>query len=171
MPGRYTAASDEPVVVFLIGMRVNKLLAIRKWWSVAKAMPPMMKTLYEHPEKGFLGGRSCLNWRGVTMIQYWRSFEDLENFAKNTDDPHLEAWKKFNKAVGSDGTVGVWHETYQVLAGQYESVYANMPVFGLATATGHLPIGKQSQTARRRMGREEQEAVEKVEKSPEAAKA
>ena len=85
------------------------------------------------------------------MIQYWRSFEDLENFAKNPSDPHLEPWRRFNKAVGGDGTVGVWHETYRVEPGQHEAIYANMPEWGLAAATKHVPIGKQSQTARRRM--------------------
>jgi hypothetical protein len=30
-PGRYTAEIDEPFVVFLIGMRVNRLFAVRKW--------------------------------------------------------------------------------------------------------------------------------------------
>lgn len=158
MAGRYTAQSDEPFVVFLIGMRVNKFLAFRKWWPVAQAMPVMLQTLYKNPEKGFLGGQTFINWRGVTMVQYWRSFEDLENFAKNPSDPHIEPWRKFNKQVGSSGTVGVWHETYQVQPGKFEAVYANMPIWGLAAATKHVAIGKQSQTARRRMEQEQAQA-------------
>ena len=154
VPGRYTAETDEPFVVFLIGMRVNRLFAFRKWLPVAMAMGPMLKTLYQHPEKGFLGAETMINWRGVTMVQYWRSFEDLENFAKNSSDPHLEPWRRFNKAVGGDGTVGIWHETYRVEPGQHEAIYANMPEWGLAAATKHVPIGKQSQTARRRMQKE-----------------
>lgn len=151
MAGRYTAETEEPFVVFVIGMRVNKLRAFRKWLPVAQAMGPMLRTLYQHPEKGFMGAQTYLNWRGITMIQYWRSFEDLEKFAKDASDPHLEAWRRFNKAVGSDGTVGIWHETYRIEPNHHEAIYGNMPVWGLASATKHVPIGKKSQTARRRM--------------------
>ncbi len=140
LPGRFTAQTDEPFVVFIIGMRVNKLWAIRKWWPVFQAMGPMLQTLYQHPQKGFLGMQTSAIWRGVLMVQYWRSFEDLENFARNQDDPHLEPWRRYNKAIGKDGTVGVYHETYIVQPGQYEAVYANMPVFGLAAATRSVPV-------------------------------
>lgn len=140
MSGRYTAQTDEPFVVFLIGMRINHLLAFSKWVPTAMAMGPMLQTLYQHPEKGFLGGETFVYWRGVGLIQYWRSFEDLERFAKDPSEPHLPAWRRFNRSVGSDGTVGIWHETYMVDPGQYEVVYGNMPVFGLAAATHHVSV-------------------------------
>jgi len=152
IPGRYTAQADEPFVVFMIGMRVNKFFAIRKWIPVAMAMGPMLRTLYQHPEKGFLGGKTFLNVRGPVLIQYWRSFEDLEKFARDTSDPHLSAWRRFNRAIGSDGSVGIWHETYLVEPGKYEAVYGNMPVFGLASATNHVPAVGRRETARRRLG-------------------
>ena len=47
---------------------------------------------------------------------------------------HLPAWKSFNRSVGTDGSVGIWHETYSVAPGTYENVYANMPPFGLGKA-------------------------------------
>jgi hypothetical protein len=75
-PGRYTARSDEPVVVFLIGMRVNKLGAVGKWLPVFRAMGPMLQTLYTHPEKGFLGGTTWLGWRSIMLVQWrwgWRA--------------------------------------------------------------------------------------------------
>ena len=118
-PGRYTARTDKPFVVFLIGMRINQLWAVHKWMPVAAAMPPMLKTLAQHPAKGLLGVESWVRWREVMTIQYWRSFEDLEQFARNPTDPHLQAWKDFNQRVGSDGSVGIWHETFLVEAGQY----------------------------------------------------
>lgn len=147
-PGRYTAHTDDQFVVFLIGMRINRLSAVRKWLPVARAMGPMLQTLYQHPEKGFLRGQTFLFWRGVAVVQYWRSFEDLERFAHNPSDPHLPAWQRFNRAVGGDGSVGIWHETYLVPARQYEAVYGNMPVFGLAAATKHVPVGGRRETAR-----------------------
>jgi hypothetical protein len=64
-----------------------------------------------------------------------------------------------NKAIGSDGSVGIWHETYLVGAGKYEAVYGNMPVFGLAAATNHVPAVGRRETARRRLGGENEPAV------------
>jgi Domain of unknown function (DUF4188) len=159
LPGRYTAQHDEPFVVFIIGMRVNKFLAFRKWIPVARAMGPMLKTLYQNPQKGFLGAEAMLYGRGIGLIQYWRSFEDLEKFARNKDDPHLEPWRQFNKKIGADGTVGIFHETYMVEPGKYEAVYGNMPVFGLAAATKHVPAVGKRETARRRIGGENEPAV------------
>ena len=96
--GRYTAQTDKPFVLFLIGMRINKLWQVNKWWSVAKEMPPMLRTLAEHPEKGMLGGYMSLSWPTIVQVQYWRSFEDLEHFARNPDDPHAAAWQRFPPA-------------------------------------------------------------------------
>lgn len=157
--GRFTAQRDESFVVFIIGMRVNKFLAFRKWLTAATSMGPMLRTLYAHPEKGFLGGHTSLSWRGVTLIQYWRSFEDLEKFARDKDDPHLESWRRFNKLIGTDGSVGIWHELYLVDANKYECVYNNMPVFGLAAATKHVPAVGRWETARRRLGGENELVV------------
>jgi hypothetical protein len=154
--GRFTAQIDEPFVVFLIGMRVNKFWSFSQWSPVASAMSPMLSTLYKYPEKGFLGGESFFRLFPITtlLLSYWRSFEDLESFARSPSEPHLAAWQKFNKAIGNDGSVGIWHETYLVQPGQYEAIYGNMPTFGLAAATKHVPATGNRETARRRLGRE-----------------
>ena len=151
MAGRYTAQTDQPFVVFLIGMRINRLRSVSKWWPTARSMGPMLQTLYQHSEHGFLGGQTFVTWRGVMVLQYWRSFEHLEQFARNPSEPHLRAWQRFNKAIGGDGTVGIWHETYSVGPGQYEALYGNMPVFGLAAATSHQPITGANSAARQRI--------------------
>jgi hypothetical protein len=150
--GRYTACIDGDFVVFLIGMRINRLLAFRKWMPVARAMPAMVEQLLAHPELGLLHAESYLYWRGVGVVQYWRSFEQLERFARDPNLSHLDAWKHFNRAVGADGSVGIWHETYLVKAGQYECLYGNMPRRGLARAAEHLPAVGARETARRRLG-------------------
>ncbi|TMC59559.1 MAG: DUF4188 domain-containing protein [Chloroflexota bacterium] len=160
IPGRFTADIEGPFVVFLIGMRVNKFFAFRKWIATAMAMGPMIRTLYEHPEKGFLGAQTFVYWRGVATVQYWRSFEDLERFARDKNDPHLGAWRRFNKSIGSDGSVGIWHESFLVDAGKYEALYGNMPVFGLASAAKHVPATGRRETARRRLGGDSEPAVE-----------
>ncbi|MEH2363719.1 DUF4188 domain-containing protein [Nostoc sp.] len=159
IPGRFTAEINEPFVVFLIGMRINKLFAFSKWIPTATAMSPMLRSLYQNPEKGFLGGETFVYWRGVGLIQYWRSFEDLEHFARNPADAHLKAWQRFNQAIGADGSVGIWHETYLIEPGKYKAIYGNMPVFGLAAATKHVPAMGRKETAGRRLGSDGEPAV------------
>jgi len=149
--GRYTAQSDQPFVVFLIGMRVNKWWRIDKWLPVSNAMNPMMQTLFTNPEKGFLHAEFYWNFTGPVIIQYWRSFEDLENFARNPSDSHIGAWKKFNQAVGADGSVGIWHETYLIESNKFEGFYGNMPRFGLGMALEHVEASGHRETARKRL--------------------
>jgi len=158
--GRYTAQIEGPFVVFIIGMRVNALWKVGKWWPVARAMPRMLEELLAHRELGLLHAQPFVYWRGAALVQYWRSFEQLEQFARDPSLTHLDAWRRFNKAVGADGSVGIWHETYLVQDGQHESVYGNMPRMGLARAGQHESISKKRDTAKRRLGREGEPAVE-----------
>ncbi len=152
-PGRFTAESDEPFVVFLIGMRINKLLAVRRWVQVARAMPPMLAELKRNPELGLLHFEVFFYWRGVGVLQYWRSFERLHAYAHARDQKHLPAWAEFNRRIGSDGSVGIWHETYTVAPGQYECIYANMPRFGLAGAAKHEAATGRLEHARSRIAK------------------
>ena len=149
--GRYAAQIEGPFVVFLIGLRVNKILAFNKWIPTAQAMGPMLSELYARPESGFLGAHTSLYWRGIMLTQYWRSFDHLIAYAQARDSHHPPAWKAFNQRVGEDGTVGIWHETYQVAAGEYECVYNNMPRMGLALAGTHVPATGHLRDARSRM--------------------
>ena len=141
---RVTAQRDEPFVVFLIGMRINKPWKVHKWLPVGTAMGRMIRELMTQPNSDLLHVES---WFGRTtiMVQYWRSFDALERYAKSQDAEHLPAWRDFNRKVASNGDVGIWHETYAVSPGQFECVYNNMPRFGLAAATKLVPaIGKRS---------------------------
>src|SRR4028119_1980871 len=85
IPGRFTGKMDEPFAVFIIGMRINRPLAIGRWLSTVRAMGPMLNELYRHPEKGFLGAEFFFYRWGPAIVQYWRSFEDLEKFARNPE--------------------------------------------------------------------------------------
>ncbi len=130
---RMFARAEGDFVVFMIGMRINSWWKIHKWFPVAMAMPKMIKELYQNKEYGFLSTEA---WFGRTtiMVQYWKSFEHLEAYAKNKNAAHLPAWKEFNKKVRQSAAVGVWHESYKVSAGNYENIYVNMPKFGLGKA-------------------------------------
>ncbi len=148
-PGRWSATVDGDFVVFLIGMRINKPWKVKSWLPVARAMRPMQAELLADPELGCL---HIENWFGRTTmsLQYWTDFDKLDAYARG--NLHLPAWRAFNRAIGDSGDVGIWHETYRVEAGAYESVYGNMHHFGLAKAGAHLPTGRVGQSAARRVG-------------------
>lgn len=158
VPGRMTAEIEGDFVVFLIGMRFNKPWLPHKWWPVFTAMPRMLRALYRDPDSGLLGHVLTLTPSGPLVIQYWRSVEQLQSFAMDAGRPHRPAWKAFNKAIGyraglTSASVGIWHETYIVRAGQYESVYGNMPRFGLARAGEHQPVARRGESAKARLDR------------------
>ena len=135
-PGRYMAEMPDEFVVFLIGMRLNRPWKVHKWLPVLSAMPRMLRWLDQHPQAGLLSWHNA--WiNGPAVVQYWRSFAQLDRFARETGQPHLPTWKWFNREVGASGEVGIWHETYKVHAGEYECIYINMPRFGLAAAGMH----------------------------------
>jgi hypothetical protein len=151
LAARMTAQLDGDFVVFLIGMRVNKLWKLHRWLPVVREMGPMLAKLMRHPELGLLGYRMMIGWRGPVIVQHWRSAEHLMAFAHDKDDPHLDAWRRFNRRVGSNGDVGIWHETYLVPAGGYEAIYNNMPRVGLAAAGEHVPVARRGESARARL--------------------
>jgi hypothetical protein len=145
---RMTAEVDGDFVVFLIGARFNlfRLLQSIRDLGGRRGMKHMLDYLVAHPDKGLLGYQMGL----PTIVQYWRSFEHLEAFAKDTSDPHLAAWRNYWRRVGKSSRTGIWHETYLVRAGEYEAVYGNMPPFGLGKAGRLVPLS-QSSTARNRL--------------------
>jgi hypothetical protein len=150
-PGRYAARIDGDFVVFLIGMRINRPWRVRTWLPVFRAMGPMVRELGAVPDSGLLGVTQALSPQGPMLVQYWRSFEHLERYARDPDARHLPAWRRFNQAARGSGDVGIWHETFRVRAGEYEAIYGGMPRVGLARAGAHEPLGSTS-TARARIG-------------------
>lgn len=149
---RLTATMDGEFVVFLIGLRINKPLQVHKWLPVVTAMPRMLKELYRQPDLGFLHAEMWFS-RTTIMLQYWRSMDQLIAYAHARQSGHLPAWTAFNRGVGTDGSVGIWHETYSVGPGRYENVYVNMPSFGLARAGTVWPATGERKSAGGRMGR------------------
>ena len=131
---RVCAEIDGPFVLFLIGIRLNRLWKVWQWLPVFLAMPKMLVELAKNLDLGLLHARTHFGLRNTMVVQYWRSYADLEAYASARDRAHLPAWAAFNKAVGSNGDVGIWHETYVVTPGSYENVYCNMPRFGLGKA-------------------------------------
>lgn len=155
LKGRYTAQYDGELVVFLIGMRINQWWALHKWLPVFFAMPRMLRELRTHPELGMLHAQLSWSGRVIQTTQYWKSFEELHTYAHARDKLHLPAWADFNRRVGGNGSVGVFHESYLIKPGQFESVYANMPRFGLGMAGETVPAVGRLQSAKSRLGQAE----------------
>ncbi len=150
---RLAANIEGDFVVFLIGMRINRLWKPHKWLPVFFGMPKMLKELDALPsdETGFLGH----NGLGMgAIVQYWRSFDHLEAYARSKKNSHYPAWIAFNKRMTkSRGDVGIWHETYLVKAGQYEAVYSGMPPYGLGRVSELVPAtGNRNEARERLMG-------------------
>jgi Domain of unknown function (DUF4188) len=153
-PGRWTHEHRGEVVVFLIGMRVNRPLAVRTWWPVFAAMPRMIRELYADPSLGLLGHTATVNGRGALMVQYWRDLDSLLAYAQDVEHSHRPAWRDFNaSARRAAGVVGIWHETYTVAAGGHESLYVDMPSQGLPKAVGAEQVGHALDGARQRISR------------------
>ena len=121
-------------------------------------MPPMLAELKRDPSLGLLHAEFFLYWRGVGLIQYWRSFEQLHAYAHARNAAHLPAWAEFNRRIGGNGVVGIWHETYTVTPGQYETIYVNMPRFGLGGAMPLVPVTGRLDNARGASGKRRRRA-------------
>jgi hypothetical protein len=139
--GRWTAELEGEFVVFLIGMRINRLWKVWRWLPVLLAMAKMLTELFGRPELGLMQARTHFGLRNTMLVQYWRSYEQLHAYATDRTLAHLPAWKAFNQQVAKTGDVGIWHETYTVRAGDWRSIYGNMPAFGLGLAGALKPAG------------------------------
>lgn len=146
---RVTAKIEGDFVVFLIGARINKPWKLAELIWFLPLMQRMLKELEARPDSGFMGYETM----GIgTLVQYWRSLDQLMAYARARDSVHFPAWVEFNKRIGSNGDIGIWHETYCVRAGEYECVYNNMPAYGLARVASLVDATGTHQTARGRLG-------------------
>jgi hypothetical protein len=53
----------------------------------------------------------------------------------------------FNKRAGSNGDVGIWHETYICQKNVYQRAYSNMPRFDLEKSGNHVVATRKLKTA------------------------
>ncbi|MDW8543561.1 DUF4188 domain-containing protein [Staphylococcus sp. KG4-3] len=147
--GRYTVLPNESITLFLIGLRVNKWYKIHKWLPVLLAMPPMLNELLKNKSLGCLSYEMFFKYRGVMIVQYWKSNEQLLFYSKMPK--HLKAWHRFAKVLKQNDAVGFYHETYNSGSKQYENIYINMPDFGLGKARDNQVVNKETQSAKQRL--------------------
>ena len=148
-------------------MRVNQPWRPDLWMPVFGAMPGMLSELYaakaasargEGADLGFLDGRSLLGAGGPTLVQYWRSVDDIYAYANDPGHERRPAMRAFYaRSRRATRAVGIWHETFAVPAGGHRE-----PLRGDAAhrsgqgLRGHLgrPTAAARTAGRRRLTRE-----------------
>ena len=137
---RHRADSPVGTVVFLLGMRINRLRSVRALMQVLHGMPQMMRESALHQDLGLRHSSSTWSGRSITLIQYWESMDKLMAYAAARDREHLPAWKRFNELMHRHaGAVGIWHEAYEVTPGRSHLIYNGMPPTGMGKATSWMP--------------------------------
>lgn len=149
-PQRLTVPPDQSFVVFLIGARINKWWLVPIVWAIASAMNRMLRQLDADSESGLLSYETYAG-RTTLMVQYWRSLEDLQRYARDKEREHVPAWRRWAKRWGFTGAIGIWHETYVVRPGTYEVFYQHMPPFGLGKVGPLIPADGRLRTAAGRL--------------------
>lgn len=70
----------------------------------------MFPALEAAKAEGLLLNRVLMSPEGPLLMQYWRSYEDLDRWARKL--PHTRWWKWLLDRSGTD--LGFYHEIYQV---------------------------------------------------------
>lgn len=150
--GRWTAELEGDFVVFLIGAMVYDPAVATEASRLLMAMTAMLDELEADPSKGLLGYTRHGEAGSGVLVQYWRSFDALESYARNPDARHAPVWRAWNRLASDDRNgAGIWHETFKVAAGNYEAIYQNMPVMGLQRAGRPLTVTEAKDSARARI--------------------
>lgn len=152
-PERLTVQREEGFVLFLIGARVNKWWLLPIAWAIGLSMGRMMRELESDRSLGLLANEQYFG-RTTLMVQYWRSFEDLNRYAHAKEQKHLPAWRQWLKKWAT-GAVGIYHEAYLVEPGTYEVFYQHMPPFGLGRVGPLVAAEGALASAKGRIGRRE----------------
>jgi len=146
-----TAAIEGDFVVFRLGMRVNSLWQVHRWVPIITAVSRMIAELEDDEESGLLGYDTRLGIRNHESVQYWRSFEDLREYALDPESRHAPLMGPTNEQMAENAAVGIWHETYLVREGEYETVSINTPRVGLEQAGSIVPATDSRRTAAGRL--------------------
>ncbi len=139
--GKYgSKPADSDIVVFLIGTRNNHPLGMFApgVQDFMKLFPSMVGDLDKtRDEFGFLGMTNYMNSSDRTTgseimeVCYFRTVEGLHNFAHSPY--HRAAWDWWNKNWKQHPHLSIFHETYHVPKGNWESIYINSHVSGINT--------------------------------------
>ncbi|MCC2028546.1 DUF4188 domain-containing protein [Microbacterium sp. YMB-B2] len=147
--GRMTHRYEGELVVFHIGMQINRWWRPDVWMPAFFAMPGMLRELSQDADSGLLGYELLFGRGGPYVVQYWSSIDKLYAYAATPTQKHRPAWTRFNQAARKKpGVMGVWHETF--LVERAESIYVSTPLMGLPKATELVEVGRRGDRARAR---------------------
>jgi hypothetical protein len=132
--GRWMARREGPFAVFVFGMRLNRARGLRRFLWGLRVLRRVLADLHTGSARGFLAGSVYRTGRSVIAVQYWDSFDALDEYARDHALPHRGAWQRYLREALDDPAVGLWHETYLASPGTWEAVYVNMPPRGLGAA-------------------------------------
>lgn len=134
--------ADSEICVFILGTRCNHPLgALAPGMAQIRAMFPNMNAdLAEHREEyGFLTSTAWLSadqsqsGSELMNVLYFKNVEGLHKFA--AAPIHRDGWNWFNKHTKAFPHLSIWHETYQVPKGSWESIYINSHISGINGAS------------------------------------
>src|SRR5690349_23573285 len=77
----------------------------------------MLAALEQAKSEGLLLNRPVMSEEGPLLIQYWRSYEDLDRWARK--QPHSRWWRWLQEHAGQGASF--YHEIY--VAGTAEAIY------------------------------------------------
>jgi len=131
--------------VFLIGARYNHPLGLFSphAFTVGNAFVDMVTNLDKHAEEfGYLGATS---WQSTSaaannelmIVCYFKNVEGLHKFALS--DYHMPTWNWWNSKVREMPHISIYHETYHVPAGNWESIHINSKLSGLGSVSFKMP--------------------------------
>lgn len=112
----------------------------------------MIRELLATPASGCRSSQTFWSGRTIMLVQYWDSVEQLICYAHDPQAKHRPAWRAFNRNAATTTAVGIFHETYSVQSGHFETIYRAMLPTGLAAATDSVaPVAHRGVTARDRL--------------------
>ena len=131
--------SNQDVVVFHIGVQYNHPLGLLSPHAktVAGYFIQMVKDLEESAEEyGFLG---ATNWQSnsaaskneILTVCYFRNVDGLHKFAHSKY--HMPPWQWWNHEIKNMPHISIFHETYHVPAGNWESIHVNSKIAGIGS--------------------------------------
>lgn len=124
--GRKTALVKGDFVVFHLGSRANRHVdGFYKW--MGDAFEEMGRELEDNPDSGCLGSETYVGVTGTLLVQYWKSLDHLNAWARSSTNSHSGPWAKLMKMGRESADYGFWHEAFEVKAGKYDAIYVNCP--------------------------------------------
>jgi len=84
---RFETVPPGEVVLFLVGMRINRWSRSDRWWPALGAMRTMWRQLRREPEAGLLTMTATGFSNPFVFIQYWQSERHLFDFAHSPRFP------------------------------------------------------------------------------------